>query len=1244
VSETPLLYPVAGSVSFIVLFGIFFPAVTGFEAGVSMSGDLKDPKKSIPLGTITAIIFGLLVYIGMAVFFSYRVPSAQLVNNSNVLLDISWFSPLVVAGIWGATLSSALGSILGAPRILQAISIDKITPKIFGRGYGKENEPRNALLLTFMIAEVGILIGELDVIARVVSMFFITTYGFLNMSCVIENWASPDFRPDFKIPKSVSVIGAITCLVVMIQLDLLAMVGASVLLTSLFFYLKRKELTLESGDTWEGVWSSVIREGLNRLNRRSGQQRNWRPNIILFSGGTAARPHLIDLGKKLVDKRGLLSNFDLVEISRSATVIPKAEQSIKDETKQFDGVFARRVECDDIYTAMETISKFYGFSGIEPNTVLMGWGRNSHQPEKFVQLIKSMSGLDYNLMLLSYNETKGFGRHRQIDIWWRGMGNTAAFAFSLCRFLTSSDEWRDAEIRFLIINNDTALTEKLFENMNQIVIDYRIEATVKVINNAVEQKPFYDIIQRESKSADLIINGIPDVNPGEETLYVTKTNAIIDQLGTVLLIRASSFFSDLQIGIVEKKAAAAPVSADDPHFQIKLDPIEMGHLSGAPANAVQMVFKLISTVNINFEKSYLRQVFRTATQIIDDLGELVTSTFVTVEKDFLENERIRNQRVLTRALSDFLFQAHKMLTEGSGALQEAQKETLEDGIKWLLSSSESIGSGVPDRVKAVRTIEVLRWQKTDSALLKIRKTLKRTQGWLLRREVTGNVRFKQLSDQYISNRYLADCLSLLQRMTVSNLQMYPELQRSLDHVVDGLGKISIRLSSETELSYDAFILEKEKIEKEFKSIQASFQSRYVENLALFRAGCAEIPKKLVADLNRFDSHYDLISTRRTQRQKVAWTSKINDLPVIWENNQAVMVETTIADLTILLFRNRITTIIRRSLSEILINIQNSLLDDFKNLATRLERSIANPAPSESKSAFSVVFKDTVLLDENWKKLVLEIRNALNSLPENMNTVLQDSMQQVSAETLLPFGRFALPFRRMLEFFFESEFIGPMGEQIEQSESVITRSISVGQDIVRLVSLNLNEMKNDQNRTADTATVTVESIFSDALTRISETMSDLSEMRLNLEQVFNDQLKRTFENLNLYSLVGSTGKLGQQLRGKRELKAAAMVKSGFNLFFQRVTHFSTQLLYRQSTLTKGQHLLTLNNGFTNPVVDLLLEMVETASPNPEVLKALPFYYRHLFLGKPSISRDFWVGRQKELQKAGSAVRRHKSGLS
>ncbi len=282
-AETVHLEPHGGGASFALLFGIFFPAVTGFTAGVNMSGDLEDARRALPRGTLAAIAVGFVVYACLAVFLAIRVPVAELLHNPQVLQDIAMVPWLVTAGVWGATISSALGSILGAPRILQALSLDRITPRVFAHGAGPSQEPRRALLLTIVIAEGGILIGELNAIAAIVSMFFLATYGFLNLSCAVERWANPDFRPAFRIPTWVSIVGVATCAIIMIQLDLLAMIGATVLLAAIFAILKRRQLSLESGDTWKGVWSVLVRAGLHRLEQRETRLQRWLPNVLAFT-------------------------------------------------------------------------------------------------------------------------------------------------------------------------------------------------------------------------------------------------------------------------------------------------------------------------------------------------------------------------------------------------------------------------------------------------------------------------------------------------------------------------------------------------------------------------------------------------------------------------------------------------------------------------------------------------------------------------------------------------------------------------------------------------------------------------------------------------------------------------------------------------------------------------------------------------------------------------------------------------
>ncbi len=548
--EQPLLFPIKDSMPFIVLFGIFFPAVTGFEAGVSMSGDLENPKKAIPRGTISAIVVGLVVYIFLVFFYSYTVDSDVLVNDPQVLLKISFVPQLVVLGIWGATLSSAFGSILGAPRILQSTALDKITPKIFAKGKGNLNEPRNALLLSFVIAEAGILIGELDVIARIVSMFFITTYGFLNLSAAIENWASSDFYPEFRVPIWVSLLGSAACFVVMIQLDFIAMIAATVILGSLFLYLQRKELKLKSGDTWAGVWEAVIRYALIKLKNRPREWRNWRPNIILFSGGSYARPYLVEIAKAIAGKLGVITNFDLIENKSSAVLFTKAEKAVgpdeENGEKDEEGIFTRRQECRDIYEGMEVIASVYGFTSIDPNTILMGWGRHTKDPEKFAHIIHRFNELDYNSLFLYYNEEEGYGDKSRIDIWWRGAGNNFSLALTLARFITTNEDWRNAQIRVLTIKDQFSNTSLLEKQAKKFLQTFRLDAEIKIIDNTDGSKTREEIFREESKTASISFFGIPPIDEKTADEYISNINKLLNEVGTTLLINASSYFKEVK--------------------------------------------------------------------------------------------------------------------------------------------------------------------------------------------------------------------------------------------------------------------------------------------------------------------------------------------------------------------------------------------------------------------------------------------------------------------------------------------------------------------------------------------------------------------------------------------------------------------------------------------------------------------------------------------------------------------------
>jgi len=552
--ETVSLFSTMESVPLEIVFAVFFPAVTGFTAGIAMSGDLEDPKHSIPRGTLLAIGGGLLVYLILAVFLAFNVNSQILKTDYNILMKIALFAPAVVAGIWGATLSSALGGILGGPRIIQAMSTDKVTPKLFGIGKGKNNEPVNALLLVFIIAEAGILIGELDVIARVVSMFYLTAYGFINISFFLESWANPDFQPTFKIKRWIGLLGFIACFGVMFKLDMFAMFGALAVIAGLYFGLQRKEINLQSNDVWRSVWENVVNKGLKKIDSQVDENTNWNPNIILFSGQSGHQSYLLELSKTLSGRTGIVTNFKLIVDKENDKPLKRTDQVIRDDNFKELGIFARQVKVDNIYNGIVNIATTFGFSGVEPNTIMMGWPKGLESSVEYSRMTQTLLYLDYNLLYLDFDKKSKFGKQQTVDFWWRETDSkNAEMMLNIARFIIASPNWNNTKIKVLFVNNNNVKVELIDSKISKLVEDLRVKVEIKIINNAVEQESFYNIIKENSNSTDLTVIGIPNYKIEKQAEFILKTNDLFEAIGSTLLVKAANNFNVLDLDFIKNE-------------------------------------------------------------------------------------------------------------------------------------------------------------------------------------------------------------------------------------------------------------------------------------------------------------------------------------------------------------------------------------------------------------------------------------------------------------------------------------------------------------------------------------------------------------------------------------------------------------------------------------------------------------------------------------------------------------------
>lgn len=542
---------------FIAVFAVFFPAVTGFTQGVSMSGDLAEPRRSIPVGTFAAMGTGLVVYVGLIVFVAFQVDTAELRRlDVMVFKQIASVGILVVLGVLGATLSSAMGSVLGAPRILQALAVDGVVPRFLGRGHGHTNMPRLATGVTLGIALVGVGLAYLspsglNAIAQVITMFFLASYGFISLACGLATWAKlPSFRPTLKVPAPVSLVGAAGCFYMMSLINLPAMVASVIIVGLIYLSIHRKHLTKTWGDLRFGIWAALIRRGLVALRGAEYHPINWQPHMVVLGGSPLARPHLLDLGQWVGGHRGLVTYFFLIrgDISEGTGRLRRQQYALQQRLERdYPSVFTKLQVCDDVLPEALSVVQAHGTTGFEPNTVLMGWSRDVDHAEDYVRVIRGLAKLDKCMLLLSHHSLHKFGNHASIDLWWGGLENNGALMLLLAALITESPVWENARVTVKMIVPGGVKRDYAKTNLERIIAESRVDAKPELIVREPADKPIPEIIAQNSR-ADLVLLGLrlPDENE-EPAAFVDRVNALIDPLGTCALVWSSSEFEGAEM-------------------------------------------------------------------------------------------------------------------------------------------------------------------------------------------------------------------------------------------------------------------------------------------------------------------------------------------------------------------------------------------------------------------------------------------------------------------------------------------------------------------------------------------------------------------------------------------------------------------------------------------------------------------------------------------------------------------------
>ncbi len=544
---------IADPAGFWTVFAVFFPAVTGIMAGISLSGDLKNPTRSIPRGTIIAVVVGFTVYVAVAIALALAASPRELVADPLIWFTIAGGAAfLIFPGLWGAIFSSAVGSVLGAPRTLEALVHDRILPGRIAARIGKIEGPGVPLLITTAIAFAAVGLGGLNAVAPILTMFFLTTYGMVNLVAGLERLSGdPSFRPTMKVHWIVSLGGAGACFWAMFLIN--PLVAAVALLVELGIYLlvRRRALTARWGDARRSALVSLVRSTVLQLRRLPEDPRNWRPNILMFTTDPEKDYATARFANWLVQDRGIFTVSHLIEgsIGDHAADIPDAVHDLNESLEKAGLTGFGEVEVvPDLGRGIVSVAQANGIAGIASNTVLFGWRDRRDEMATVLNAIEELSMLHKSSVICRPVSQRLAPTGRTIDVWWGGLQQNGDLLVLFAHLLSLDPGWRDATINIKSIATSEMMEERTVRSLDEMIRAARIGAEFEVIRKP-EDETILEIIHSRSKDADVVFLGLKEIGPNEAEDYVERLLQLMSGLRTVLFVRNAGQFRGQLLGV-----------------------------------------------------------------------------------------------------------------------------------------------------------------------------------------------------------------------------------------------------------------------------------------------------------------------------------------------------------------------------------------------------------------------------------------------------------------------------------------------------------------------------------------------------------------------------------------------------------------------------------------------------------------------------------------------------------------------
>ncbi|MEO1052151.1 MAG: amino acid permease [Bacteroidota bacterium] len=541
---------VTNNKDFFFVFAIVFPAFTGMTAGVGLSGDLRDPKKSIPFGTLAATISGMVIYMFVTYKLSIAASPDDLASDPLIMGKIAVWGPIIPIGLACATVSSALGSILVAPRTLQALAADKIFPfrtinTLLAKGKGKASEPFNATIVTSIIAIFFVALGDVDAVAQIISMFFMITYGSICLISFLQHFAAdPSYRPSFKSKWYISLVGAVLCIYLMFQMNGQYAFIAIILMSIIYVVITKTKKTNEGiAKIFQGVIFQLSRQMQVFLQTAEKDEASWRPSVICISSNFFSRPSAFNLMRWVSHRYGFGTYLHYINgyYSRDShhQALAELNRLIKVSGASRSKVYLDTMISPSFTSAIAQAIQMPSVSGKDVNMILFEYNKgNNEELLPILDNFELVRSADLDICILG-TCPKEFGFMKSIHIWITPNDfHNGNLMILMGYIIMGHPDWKNAYIKIFTIFPESELADQQV-NIQKLIKEGRLPISPNNIETITLKTDvnIKDIINKKSKDADLTVIGFraEAIKQLSETLFEGY-----DSTGNVLFVNARS--------------------------------------------------------------------------------------------------------------------------------------------------------------------------------------------------------------------------------------------------------------------------------------------------------------------------------------------------------------------------------------------------------------------------------------------------------------------------------------------------------------------------------------------------------------------------------------------------------------------------------------------------------------------------------------------------------------------------------